>query len=150
MIRSGISLICPCVCPRGPSVDTFSPAASAHGRLYLGGNFLKVLEADGSCAKNDLECASPGLLAYQCQWKVLHCEGRAGAAFTCGGVRERTTDSPPTRNPQERENKTLRGTMTMAANITWCFVCGLRSNTRANGDFKIEANTARPCLSSVR
>lgn len=104
-------------------MDAFSPAASARGRLYLGGNFLKVLEADGSCAKNDLECASPGLLAYQCQWKVLHCEGRAGAAFTCGGVRERAAVSPP---PLETLNnatrKTLRGTMTMAANTTWCFL----------------------------
>lgn len=56
-------------------------------------NLACTQSGDGSFAKNDFQYVSPGLFAYQCQWKVLHREGRADAAFTCDGVREHIADN---------------------------------------------------------
>lgn len=56
------------------------------------------------------ECASPELFAYRCQWKVLHCEGSADAAFTCDGVREPSAHKPRNESDssaQEGEKKNL-------------------------------------------
>lgn len=108
---------------------------------FIWGNFCNwpggsLRSGDGSCAKNDLEYVSPGLFAYQCQWKVLHCEGRADAAFTCGGVREQIADSPRKETLNNVKIETFRGTMTMVANTVWCFICGLHSSTRTDSDCK--------------
>lgn len=106
--------------PPPPPHPFFGPADNFIWKAFATGqrNLARTQSRDGSCAKNDLQYVSPGLFAYQCQWKVLHCEGRANAAFTCDRVRERLA------NKLEQTQSVLQGSSARGKQSAYAGVAG--------------------------